>query len=159
MGDPFHTDSQIMSQRRQYQHPNRQNSNKKQNNNKQKKEDDSQGSWWGAFALGALGTAIVAGGAAVAVALATQSDDKEPVPEVRKQSTTRVQPEVINTTSPSTPSSTQPECVVCMEDLLSEYVLIPCGHTGFCSNCITSLDEKCPICREPYTQTQKLFRQ
>jgi hypothetical protein len=37
------------------------------------------------------------------------------------------------------------ECCVCLEDIEEKYVLIPCGHTSICKNCIPKIKE-CSIC-------------
>jgi hypothetical protein len=59
-----------------------------------------------------------------------------------------------------------PECVVCYNPRDREFVLIPCGHTHTCSECIETLTQeatrrqpkKCPYCRTIFTGSQQLYR-
>lgn len=46
-------------------------------------------------------------------------------------------------------------CKICFE---SEYntIFIPCGHIVSCENCASALI-KCPVCRMPYAQIQKIY--
>jgi len=46
-------------------------------------------------------------------------------------------------------------CVIC-KDKITDIVLVPCGHFGFCDDCAVEL-RQCPICRVKITRRQKLF--
>ena len=52
------------------------------------------------------------------------------------------------------------ECQVCMEIKDISYVISPCGHDGYCLDCLKSLKKKkqpCPYCRGPIENYIKLF--
>lgn len=52
------------------------------------------------------------------------------------------------------------ECQVCMEIRDISYVITPCGHDGYCYECLTSLKDKghpCPYCRGPIEGFIKLY--
>lgn len=50
-------------------------------------------------------------------------------------------------------------CIVCFESS-RDCVIVPCGHTGCCSNCIEGFPapKLCPICRVPVQHVQKIYR-
>lgn len=50
------------------------------------------------------------------------------------------------------------ECAVCFGENDRRYVLVPCGHSKFCSTCIESRKlVECPICRAKVTKCQKIY--
>ncbi|XP_024866997.1 cell growth regulator with RING finger domain protein 1-like [Temnothorax curvispinosus] len=51
----------------------------------------------------------------------------------------------------SSKSRTSGMCCTCL-NATAEYIFIPCGHLCICDDCQKQLeDEKCPLCRETYT--------
>ena len=36
-------------------------------------------------------------------------------------------------------------------------VLLPCGHVCVCANCVSSIQQQCPLCREPCTSTHTIY--
>jgi hypothetical protein len=54
---------------------------------------------------------------------------------------------------------TDSACVIC-QDYVKNHVAIPCGHVFSCTRCsqkMENFDERCPICRVPYTQILRVF--
>lgn len=52
------------------------------------------------------------------------------------------------------------ECQVCMEIKDISYVIAPCGHDGYCFDCLTSLKKnkhQCPYCRGEIQNFIKLY--
>ena len=50
------------------------------------------------------------------------------------------------------------ECVICFESITQSSAVIPCGHIGFCFDCVSDPAIKgCPICRGPIGQILRLF--
>lgn len=47
-------------------------------------------------------------------------------------------------------------CVICFDEIICNYVLVPCGHTKICGNCIPRLNN-CPICRKRINQYIKFY--
>ena len=47
------------------------------------------------------------------------------------------------------------DCTICMNDS-RKFALIPCGHFGFCSNCVGRLEE-CPYCKEEIKEFIKIY--
>ena len=47
-------------------------------------------------------------------------------------------------------------CVVCI-DAEANQVLLPCGHVCVCANCVSSIQQQCPLCREPCTSTHTIY--
>ena len=54
-------------------------------------------------------------------------------------------------------------CIICFEPRNGLHVLLPCGHTSLCELCCFNLKNemysKCPTCREPVKDYQKIFFQ
>ena len=51
----------------------------------------------------------------------------------------------------------QKECAVCLEPIKKKIVLF-CGHSQFCQECIEKLLEKlCPLCKQPITGFTPLY--
>jgi hypothetical protein len=50
-------------------------------------------------------------------------------------------------------------CIVCFESS-RDAVIVPCGHTGCCSNCLEGFPAPrlCPICRVQVQHVQKIYR-
>ena len=48
-------------------------------------------------------------------------------------------------------------CCICFEDIDIRYVLIPCGHSQICYNCINKLDCICPICKKYFDNHIRVF--
>jgi len=50
-------------------------------------------------------------------------------------------------------------CIVCFESS-RDAVIVPCGHTGCCSNCLEGFPAPrlCPICRVPVQHVQRVYR-
>jgi len=50
-------------------------------------------------------------------------------------------------------------CIVCFESS-RDAVIVPCGHTGCCSNCLDGFPAPrlCPICRVPVQHVQRVYR-
>jgi len=48
------------------------------------------------------------------------------------------------------------DCCICFDKIDQKIVLIPCGHTTICENCIGDIN-KCPICMSQFTQYVKIF--
>jgi len=44
--------------------------------------------------------------------------------------------------------SDKKECKICFNDFDKLKTLIPCGHYGFCNDCVSGLQNKCPECRK-----------
>lgn len=49
------------------------------------------------------------------------------------------------------------ECCVCYGDLTSRIVFDPCGHTCVCDDCVTQLNNECPICRVKFIKFMKVY--
>ena len=53
-------------------------------------------------------------------------------------------------------------CVICYKQY-HDAVLIPCGHTNFCFQCLTEINERkidyCPICLNPFHNFIKIYGQ
>lgn len=50
------------------------------------------------------------------------------------------------------------QCCICFESILKPIVLVPCGHTMFCSDCINGLKKKeCPVCNIQIQQYIRLY--
>ena len=52
------------------------------------------------------------------------------------------------------------ECQVCMEIKDISYVISPCGHDGYCFDCLTYMKNKqqpCPYCRTEIDNFIKLY--
>ena len=47
------------------------------------------------------------------------------------------------------------ECSICLNTQRS-VALVPCGHT-FCSTCTQEFNGECPVCRQAFDQTQRLY--
>ncbi len=47
-------------------------------------------------------------------------------------------------------------CIVCFDNISQKYVLVPCGHTKICGNCIPRLIN-CPICRKRIGQYIRFY--
>lgn len=59
---------------------------------------------------------------------------------------------------------TAKECIVCYEKIINKYVLVPCGHTALCGNCIVKLKERypksqylCPLCNSKVDNCVKIY--
>ena len=54
-------------------------------------------------------------------------------------------------------------CIICFEPRNGLHVLLPCGHTSLCELCCFNLKNerysKCPSCRKPVKDYQKIFFQ
>ena len=52
-------------------------------------------------------------------------------------------------------------CGICMEEKFIQNVIIPCGHNGYCIDCLTALvnagNATCPVCRNPVANVIKVF--
>lgn len=52
-------------------------------------------------------------------------------------------------------------CDICMEEYTEKWVILPCGHTNCCGVCLEHIKKsgrmKCPKCREPITDTMRIF--
>jgi hypothetical protein len=48
------------------------------------------------------------------------------------------------------------ECFICMDNPKENYIIVPCGHDGMCSDCVKSV-KTCPTCREPVSQFIKHY--
>jgi hypothetical protein len=46
--------------------------------------------------------------------------------------------------------------VICLSEL-SSHILIPCGHICVCHLCVTTIGDKCPVCRQHVSSTHKTF--
>ena len=54
---------------------------------------------------------------------------------------------------------TSEACVICQE-FVKNHVAIPCGHVFSCTRCTKKMgdqDERCPMCRVPYTQILRIY--
>lgn len=49
------------------------------------------------------------------------------------------------------------KCSICYNYTEKQNILVPCGHTQYCTKCITDLT-KCAICRADVTQVMKIFK-
>ncbi|KAK2198090.1 bifunctional Zinc finger [Babesia duncani] len=48
------------------------------------------------------------------------------------------------------------DCLICIANKM-DTVLLPCGHSSFCSTCLAALrNEKCPVCRSEFESFVKL---
>lgn len=67
--------------------------------------------------------------------------------------------EIIKQTESLSLSTSHYKNMICKICLLEELNIsfIPCGHTVSCGNCIFSLKNKCPICREMFFKVLKLY--
>lgn len=62
-------------------------------------------------------------------------------------------------TSASCTNKNDDDCIICM-DAKKEYIVVPCGHKGFCFNCATLVQQAykfCPLCREDVQSILKVF--
>lgn len=50
------------------------------------------------------------------------------------------------------------DCIICFEDIKGPSAVVPCGHVGFCYDCLKPT-KLCPICREPITHILKIYGQ
>jgi hypothetical protein len=63
---------------------------------------------------------------------------------------------------PRTISTSSNVCVICMSEL-STHAFIPCGHKKMCRTCainastVLTLKQKCPICRQKFTNIIQIF--
>lgn len=57
-----------------------------------------------------------------------------------------------------TPKSINMECIICYEEIMERYAIVPCGHTNICKKC---LDENnintCPTCNDVIIKQIKLY--
>jgi hypothetical protein len=52
------------------------------------------------------------------------------------------------------------ECGICMEDKIVAFVIFPCGHDGYCEDCLLhmmQINSKCPYCRGPIQNYTRLY--
>jgi len=50
------------------------------------------------------------------------------------------------------------ECVICFEKVHILYVVVPCGHTSACLECLTNLKmNRCPICKTDMEKYVKVY--
>jgi len=49
------------------------------------------------------------------------------------------------------------ECVICQERKRT-YAIIPCGHYCCCEECVTQLKGICPVCRDNFLTTCRIFQ-
>eukprot|EP01083_Nonionella_stella_P301239 1032241_1 len=49
------------------------------------------------------------------------------------------------------------ECVVCLEKSRS-HVCVPCGHLCICQDCVSLINEQCPLCRKKCDNIIKVFK-
>lgn len=50
------------------------------------------------------------------------------------------------------------KCVICFSNTSRKKVLVPCGHTQFCEECLDNIElRNCPLCREYIEKIIKLF--
>nr|QDY52315.1 hypothetical protein 6_27 [Mimiviridae sp. ChoanoV1] len=49
------------------------------------------------------------------------------------------------------------KCVVCFSKTERKNVLVPCGHTQFCSKCVKENMETCPLCRANIEKVIKIY--
>lgn len=49
------------------------------------------------------------------------------------------------------------ECCVCMENIINNCALIPCGHSTICYECVMKLNNKCPICNNNFTNAIRIY--
>jgi hypothetical protein len=47
-------------------------------------------------------------------------------------------------------------CLVCFEDLVIKFALVPCGHTQFCETCIKKIDT-CLLCKVKFTSIMRIY--
>jgi len=52
------------------------------------------------------------------------------------------------------------ECAICYETIISQYVLVPCGHTSICLVCLSNFEIKnqCPICKSNIEKCIKIYQ-
>ena len=48
-------------------------------------------------------------------------------------------------------------CHICKIPYTKKYVLIPCGHSDICYDCIQLINGKCPICRTNIISHHQLY--
>lgn len=48
------------------------------------------------------------------------------------------------------------ECRICCENILDQYVLLPCAHTKICKSCIDKLII-CPVCRVHVEKSMRIY--
>ena len=49
------------------------------------------------------------------------------------------------------------KCVICFSRTQRKNVLVPCGHTQFCSKCVKENMETCPLCRANIEKVIKIY--
>ena len=51
------------------------------------------------------------------------------------------------------------ECSICLNAPGGECAVIPCGHSGFCYECLNACEvaNGCPLCRGPIERIQRLY--
>lgn len=86
-----------------------------------------------------------------------------PSPYVVKPPTSNLVPlpnklKQVSTSKPKTTSTKDSEpCCVCFEPLEQRMVLIPCGHTTVCENCLEEINNKCPLCMQKIQSFYKIY--
>ena len=55
------------------------------------------------------------------------------------------------------------ECKICFLDKYINNTMVPCGHNGYCMDCLTDIKNSnnplCPLCRANITEVVKVFDQ
>lgn len=56
----------------------------------------------------------------------------------------------------------QAECVICLADTDTQYIILPCGHANYCTTCVETLTGQkkptsCPVCRESPVNVCKIM--
>ena len=52
--------------------------------------------------------------------------------------------------------SKEQECIICLEVIVNNTAVIPCGHMKFCQECLMPYD-KCPTCRGPKVSVLRVY--
>jgi len=64
--------------------------------------------------------------------------------------------ETVVRVAPEDPHRQVVECLVCMEEIIETFCMVPCGHTSCCGPCLSRVDN-CPLCRARITQRVRIF--
>jgi hypothetical protein len=110
---------------------------------------------------GALGAPAAPAAPAAPPALGAM---RRPVQNARMARLRDAGQEAVHLHVPAAPANASPvvaDCPICMDDTeAARFALVPCGHSGFCSQCVRKVmaDARgCPFCRAGVTGSLRLF--
>ena len=60
------------------------------------------------------------------------------------------QPQAAATPGPGVGAAEERKCVVCLEEK-ANHIIMPCAHLCVCADCAMRVEDKCPVCRRPFS--------